>query len=1142
MEELSRRVLIMDGAMGTEIQKYELSPDDFKGKEGCNEYLVITRPDVIQGIHKSYLEAGCDIVETDTFGGNLFKLREHGLEELHDEINFQAAKIAREIADSMSTSDKPRFVAGSIGPTGFLPSSDDPELGKITFDELSHAFYIQSKALCEGGVDALLIETSQDILEVKAAIHGIHKYLKDSQKSVALIAQVTLDTTGRMLLGTDIGSALTTIETLGVDVVGMNCSTGPQHMREPARYLCENTSLRVSCVPNAGLPINEDGKAVYPMKPDEMADAMVDFIEQFGVNIIGGCCGTTPEHIGKMYQKINQLPTKDRLVTKPFYVSSSIKSVSLDQNPKPLMVGERLNAQGSRKVKELLLKDDYNSLMMIARDQMETGAHVLDVCVALTERDNEVETMETMVKKLSMSVDAPLMFDSTDYKVLEQALKKYPGSALINSINMENGRERIDHILPLAKEYGAGVVALTIDEKGMAKTVDRKYEIAKRIYDIYTKEFNLEAGSLLFDVLTFTLATGEDEWLDSAIHTLKAIRKVKEDIPGVLTILGVSNVSFGLKPIARKVLNSVFLYHAVKEGLDAAIVNPKEIIPYPSIPQNEKDLAENLIFNHSKDALMELSTYFENKQSTGTTDELSKQEELLSVEEAIHHKILHRIGDGIEHLIDEAMEKYKPVDILNNILLGAMKDVGDKFGAGELILPFVLQSAEVMKRAVAYLENFLEKKEGQTKASILLATVYGDVHDIGKNLVKTILSNNGYTVHDIGKQVPVNTIIEKAVELNVQAIGLSALLVSTSKQMSICVQELHSRGYQYPVLIGGAAINQDYGSRISFIENQKQYIGGVFYCKDAFEGLDVMDNLSDENKRELFIKTINDRALKVLEKKDTSSDDKIATNQNIRSKISPVRNVPKPPFWGSRILRETDINLNDVFTHLPVTELFRLSWGGRGKSIEEYKKLVKEEFQPQLELLKSEVIKNNLLTPKIIYTYIPCQADKNSLILFDPDHQDKKIAQFTFPRQNKEPYLCLSDYFNDVSSGIKDLIAIQVVTVGSKVTEICEELNEKGNYTKAYYLHGLAVQTAEALAEYNHQNLLSELKLLVDQGKRYSFGYPACPDLEDQKTIMSIMPVEKEIGVTLTDAYQLIPEQSTSAIIIHHPDSVYFRI
>ncbi len=1139
LEELNNRILIFDGAMGTSIQGYNLKYDDYKGKDGCNEYLVITRANIIKEIHKSYLEAGCDVIETNTFGANRFKLKEYALDDKIYEINYKASCIAREVADSFSTKEKPRFVVGSIGPSGFLPSSSDPDLSKVQFDELAYVFAEQAKALVDGGVDALLIETSQDMLEVKSAIYGIKKFFKENGNKLPLIVQITLDTSGKMLLGTDITSALTTIESMEADVIGMNCSTGPKDMRDPARYLCENTNLKISIIPNAGIPVNQDGKAVYLLSPDKMAEQLSDFIKEFGVNIIGGCCGTSPDHIRELSKAFATIPPKQRRVDKNVYVSSSMKSVCLKQEPRPLIVGERINAQGSRKVKRLLLEEDYQSIIKIAREQLNYGAHILDVCVAITERDDEPETMQKLLKLLSMSIETPVMVDSTDYNVVEIALKNYAGTIIVNSINLENGREKADKILSLINDYGGAVVALTIDEKGMAKTLDRKIEISQKLYDIYVNEYNFKPGSLIIDLLTFTLATGEDEWKNSAIETINAIKEIKSRFPKVLTSLGVSNCSFGLNPYARKILNSIYLYHSVQAGLDIAMVNPKDIIPYPSIPNKERVLVENLIFNRSDNALSDLIAHFEKNDKPKNNKKTSSN--LLSVEETIHNKVLHRDSDQIEELLDEAMEKYSPVEVLNNILLNAMKDVGDKFGTGELILPFVLQSAEVMKKAVNYLEGFLEDKAISTKAAVLLATVYGDVHDIGKNLFKTILTNNGYVVHDIGKQVPVQTIIEKAVKLKVDAIGLSALLVSTSKQMAICIEELYKNGYNYPVLIGGAAINQDYGYRIAFVDDKTIYSGGVFYGKDVFQGLEIMDSLSDKDKKHLIIKENKDKAIKYIGKKKNKS--KVPEEKTIKkSNINRVNDIPNPPFWGTKVILEKDINMNELFDNLNLTELFRLSWGGRGKKLSEYKLLVENEFKPLLNNLKQYIKENSIFSPKIVYGYFPCLSHEDRLIIFDPVNQSKELTHIDFPRQNKEPYLCLSDYFFPISSNKMDLIAIQVVTVGDKVSKLCHELNEKNSYTKSYYIHGLAVQTAEAMAQYNHNKIRAELNLANNRGNRYSFGYSSCPNLEESGKIMSIMQVEKSIGVSLTDGFQLVPEQSTSALIIHHPDAVYYRV
>ncbi|MBX6332277.1 MAG: homocysteine S-methyltransferase family protein, partial [Gemmatimonadaceae bacterium] len=939
LQELSRRVLIYDGAMGTNIQRHHLTADDFGGKayEGCNDYLVLTRPDVIQGIHESFLAVGCDVVETCTFQSTPRRLHEWGLGDRVHELNVQAARIARAACDRYATPDRPRFVAGSMGPTGMLPSSDDPTLSAITFDELSDNYYQQGKALVEGGVDVLLIETSQDILEVKAAIAGLEQLFAELGRRVPIQAQVTLDTSGRMLLGTDIASALTTLEALGVDVIGLNCSTGPEHMREPIRYLGEHARRPISCIPNAGLPLNTGvGEAVYPLEPEPMARALAEFVRDFGVRVVGGCCGTTPAHLEAVVKAVRGLapraaPAPARGHHEP-RVSSAMRAITLHQDPPPLLIGERVNAQGSRKVKQLLLADDYEGILQVARQQVESGAHVLDVCVALTERADEAEQMAKTVKLLSMSVEAPLMIDSTEPEVIARALEHIPGRAIVNSINMENGRARIDAVLPLVKKHGAAVVALTIDEAGMAKTRDRKLEVARRIHDIAVGEFGLAPEDLIFDDLTFTLATGEAEWVDSAIETLEGIRLIKRELPGVFTSLGVSNVSFGLAPEARAVLNSVFLHHCVQAGLDMAIVNPAHIRPYAEISAEERALADDLVFNRRPDALQRYIEYFEHagaaQRAGGVAKAVEDPTAGMTPEQKIHWQIVHRKKEGIEELLDAAGVRERPVQLLNDVLLPAMKDVGDKFGAGELILPFVLQSAEVMKRAVRHLEQFLERKEGYTKGKVVLATVYGDVHDIGKSLVNTILSNNGYTVFDLGKQVPVNTIIDKAVEVGADAIGLSALLVSTSKQMPICVQELDKRGLHFPVLIGGAAINRRFGRRALFVDGERAYAPGVFYCKDAFEGLDVVEALMDEERRAALVaKNLEAARRDVFLHAQVGKDSEAGSPSGARSDVAADNPIPTPPFYGTRVLR--DIPLDEVLALLDLDGLFRLQWGGR---------------------------------------------------------------------------------------------------------------------------------------------------------------------------------------------------------------------
>ena len=1150
LQALDRRVLVYDGAMGTNIQRHNPTPEDFGGKalEGCNDNLVLTRPDIIQSIHESFLAVGCDVVETCTFQSTPHRLREWGLEDKTRELNVQAARLARAACNKYSTPEQPRFVAGSIGPTGMLPSSSDPALGNITFEALAETYYWQAKYLVEGGVDVLLVETAQDILEVKAALTGFERLFAEIGRRVPVQAQITLDTSGRMLLGTDIASAVATLEAMRVDVIGLNCSTGPEHMREPIRFMTEHASLPISVIPNAGLPLNTGtGEAIYPLEPLPMAGMLREFVEQFGVRIVGGCCGTTPEHLASIVTAVRAatLPAPAHHGREAL-VSSAMRATMLRQEPAPLLVGERVNSQGSRKVKRLLLADDYEGILEVAREQQDSGAHVLDVCVALTERGDEAEQMSKVVKLLSMSVETPLMIDSTERAVIEAALEHVPGRAIINSINMENGRKRIDDIVPLAKKHGAALVALTIDPVGMAKTRERKLEVAKAIYDIVVGEYGLRAEDLIYDALTFTLATGDVEWIDSAHETIEGIRLIKRELPGVFTILGVSNVSFGLDPVARYVLNSVFLHHCVEAGLDAAIVNPAHITPYAEISAEERALADDLVFNRRPDALQRFIEGFSSKTAGDAVAEKADPTEGMSPEQKVHWMVLHRKKEGIEDALDAANVRAEPVRVLNEVLLPAMKEVGDKFGAGELILPFVLQSAEVMKKAVKHLETFLEKAEGYTKGKVVLATVYGDVHDIGKSLVNTILSNNGYTVYDLGKQVPVNTIIEKAVEVGADAIGLSALLVSTSKQMPLCVQELDKRGIQIPVLIGGAAINRRFGRRALFVEPERAYESGVFYCKDAFEGLEAMDELQggDERRRAFTTKLLADARNDAFLHGNVGKDVRSGTSGGERSDVSHDHAVPVTPFWGTQVL--DDIPLDEVFDLLDKDELFRLQWGGRGSG-PEFDTIVREQFEPALARLKQEARDGGWVQPKAVYGYFPARSLGNDVIIYEPapfarDGTLVEQARFHFPRQDGRDRLCIADYFRSVASTDVDVVAFQIVTVGDEATRRFDTLQSQGEYSEAFYSHGLAVEAAEAVAEWMHRRIKRELGIPGGRGKRYSWGYGACPDLEDHAQLFKLLPAEAALGMELTSAYQLIPEQSTAAIIVHHPQAKYYAV
>jgi 5-methyltetrahydrofolate--homocysteine methyltransferase len=1196
LDAFEKKVLVFDGAMGTSLQLQNLTAEHFGGEgyNGCNDYLVISYPEAVEKVHRSFLEVGVDVLETDTFRSNRITMAEYQLQDRVIEINETAARLARRLADEYSHAPspltplpqgegdshpspegrragdegQPRFVAGSIGPSGKLPSANDPELSNVTFDELVDVFREQAVGLIRGGVDLLLIETSQDILEVKAAILGCHKAMDETRVYLPIQAQVTLDTTGRMLLGTDIHASLAILEGMGIDVIGLNCSTGPEHMREPIRILGETSTLPVSCIPNAGLPLNVDGQAVYPLEPEPFANDLYEFVTKHNISVVGGCCGTTPAHLKLLVEKLDGTPPPPRPLHSDSKLASAMSAIDMRQDPPPTLLGERLNAQGSRKFKRLLLEEDYDSILEIAREQVEYGAHALDISCAVTERPDETELMRRVVKKLEMGVDVPLVIDTTELDVLEAALKTAPGRCLINSTHLEAGRAKADKVFALAKEHNAAVIILTIDENGMAKTREKKLEVAKRIYDIAVDEHGLKPADLVYDTLTFTLATGDAEFANSAIETIEGIRLIKQHLPGVLASLGVSNLSFGLAPHARPVLNSVMLYHCVQAGLDMAIVNPAHVTAYADIPQAERDLAEDLIFNRRPDALQR---YLEHFESVGATHEplIADPTEGMTAEQRLHWKIVHRHKEGVEADIDEiinrsltpntspeggrksplprgeggvrASQHEVAVHTLNTVLLPAMKEVGDKFGAGELILPFVLQSAEVMKKAVAHLENYLERKEGVSKGTVVLATVYGDVHDIGKNLVKTILANNGFDVIDLGKQVPAETIITKAVEVNATAIGLSALLVSTSKQMPLIVNELHRRKLKFPVLIGGAAINRRFGRRILQTESGDFYGPGVFYCKDAFEGLETMDVLINDAKRpDLLAQTIKESEMEL----GRASQPAQSIVRGERSTITPVPLTIPASKLGMRVVKNMPLEI--VLTHLNLNELYRLSWGAKNTHGAEWDKL-KTEFDVRLDTMKREAMREKWLNPQGVYGIFPCQSEGDDLIIYDPKDLElshpKPVTRLSFPRQPFDEHLCLADYFASVESGQLDVVAFQVVTVGQEATERFDRLQAAHDYTAAYFTHGLAVQTAEATADYLHQHLRRELGIAENQGKRYSWGYPAIPELEDHKRIFELLPaVTRDLGMSLSAAHQLIPEQSTAAIILHHPQARYYSV
>jgi len=1169
LDAVAERIVIFDGATGTSIQARNLEAADYGGERyvGCNDYLVLQMPELIEAIHSSFLEAGCDVVETCTFRANRLTMAEYGLEDQIPQINRTAAELARRVADRFCTADRRRFVAGAIGPSGMLPSSSDPALSNISFVELADVFREQAEGLILGGCDLLLLETSQDMVEVKAAITGVRRAFASTGRRIPVQVQVTLDANGRMLLGTDIAAVLATLERMPIDLIGLNCSTGPEQMRAPLAYLGENSSRPISCMPNAGLPVNVGGQAVYPLQPADFASALADYVEQFGLNVVGGCCGTTPEHIRQLSEGLAGKKPRARTNRPLAVVSSGITVASLLQDPAPMLIGERLNAQGSKRMKELLLAEDYDGIAALGREQIDGGAHTLDICVAMTERRDEAYLMSQVVRRLSQTVEAPLVIDTTEAEVLEAALAVAPGRIIVNAVNMENGRQRLDAMLPLIRDFGAATIALTIDETGMARTADHKLEVARKIYDIATAEYGLLPDALIFDALTFTLATGDPASASTAVETLEGIRRIKAALPGVLASLGVSNVSYGFKPAARWVLNSVFLYHAVEAGLDMAIVNPKQITPYAEILPEQRELAEDLLLNRRPDATARFISFYEgvkSKQAAAADPTIG-----MSTAERLRWRILHRKPEGAEQDLDALVvstmrertgiadftsepEYHYPnaetsevsVAILNQVLLPAMKEVGDKFGSGELILPFVLQSAEVMKKTVSRLERYLERREGVSKGKVVLATVYGDVHDIGKNLTRTILANNGYDVEDLGKQVPVNTIVDRAEEVRADAIGLSALLVSTSRQMPLVVRELDRRGLEIPVLVGGAAINRRFGADIADVEEGRPYAGGVFYCRDAFDGLERVDRLVRQEPR---AGSAGGPPVEAAEPRrpmgagaapGASGTAATTTSQAPTSSAVPrLGTIPKPPFWGARVISE--LPLESVFPLLDEKRLFRLSWGAKDRKGAEWESL-RRDFEARLERMKNEALKDRWLQPQAVYGYFPALADRNDLLILDPNDFTRTLTRFVFPRQERGEGLCLADYFLPVGSSQVDLVALQVVTVGACATERFDAMDGELAYSEAYFFHGLAVQTAEAATELVTARIREELGLPADRGLRYAWGYGALPDVEEHRKVFALLPAEKELAMRLTSAGQLVPEQSTATLIVHHPQATHF--
>lgn len=1150
---LETRVVIADGAMGTMLQAANPSMEDFQGLEGCNEILNVSRPDIVKSVHREYLDVGVDAIETNTFGANFANLAEYGIQDRIFELAFAGAVIARQVADEYSTEAKPRFVLGSLGPGTKLPT-----LGHTTYQELKSAYLSASDGLIEGGSDALLIETTQDLLQAKAAVNGARAAIEKSDRDIVLIVQVTVETTGTMLLGSEIGAALNALEPLDIDVIGLNCATGPAEMSEHLRSLSQGSQAMISVMPNAGLPILGSDGAVYPLSGVELAKYLQEFRKNYGVRLVGGCCGTTPAHLKEVVDLLSGSEISIREPQLERGASSLYQFVPFRQDTSYLSIGERTNANGSRAFRDALLKEDWLTCIEIARDQIRDGAHMLDLSVDYVGRDG-VRDMQELASRLATASTLPIVLDSTEPEVIRAGLEHLGGRSVINSVNYEDGdgpNSRFSRVMPLVKEHGAAVVALTIDEEGQARTADWKLQVATRLIEDLTGRWGMNIGDILIDCLTFPIATGQEETRKDGIETINAIRNLKSKYPLVQTTLGVSNVSFGLNPAARIILNSVFLSEAVKAGLDSAIVHPSKITPIARIDHTAMEVALDLIYDRREfdkdgectyDPLTKFLELFDGVEATSTKISRAAELAALPLTERLERRIIDGEKVGLEGDLLQALDSGIPaLQIINDHLLSGMKVVGELFGKGEMQLPFVLQSAEVMKSAVAILEPYMEKSDDEGRGKILLATVKGDVHDIGKNLVDIILSNNGYTTVNIGIKQNINQIIDEATSNDVDVIGMSGLLVKSTVIMKENLLELESRGLseRWPVILGGAALTR------SFVEEDLSNIfpGTVRYAKDAFEGLKLMDSMIGMKRG------VPGAALPTLRERKTPRTrvERSEILDTVRSDVANDNKIPTPPFWGSRIVK--GIALADYLPMLDERALFMGQWGLKGAR-GEFEKMVESEGRPQLRALLNQAQSQGWLTASVVYGYFPCYSEGNDLVILHHEGplQGEERVRFSFPRQRRDRRLCLSDYFRAKSTGEIDTVAFHVVTMGESVSAATSELFAANSYREYLELHGLSVQLTEALAEHWHARVREELSLshedsneisaILDQGyrgSRYSFGYPACPDIEQQLQLCELLEPER-IGVELSEEFQLHPEQSTSAIIVHHPEAKYFN-
>ena len=1152
-QALAQRTIIADGAMGTMLQAADPTLEDFQNHEGCNEILNVTRPDLVRSVHDAYLEVGVDAIETNTFGANWANLAEYGIEDRIYELAFAGGKIAREAADAFGTVDKPRFVLGSLGPGTKLPS-----LGHTSYQKLKDAYYTASKGLVDSGSDALLIETTQDLLQAKAAVNGARQAVAESGRDVVVIAQVTVETTGTMLLGSEIGAALNALEPLNIDLIGLNCATGPAEMSEHLRYLSKNSHTAISVMPNAGLPILGPKGAEYPLGPEELATALETFVHDYGITLIGGCCGTTPAHLAAVVNRIAGRGVKKRAIEIEPGASSLYQYVPFRQDKTYLAIGERTNANGSRAFRDALVAEDWSTCVEIARDQIRDGAHMLDLSVDYVGRDG-VRDMTEIASRFATSSTLPIVLDSTEPAVLKAGLESLGGRCIINSVNYEDGdgpTSRFARIMPLVQEHGASVVALTIDEEGQARTAEWKLRVARRLIKDLTENWGISVGDILIDTLTFPIATGQEETRRDGLETITAIKALKEEFPEVQTTLGVSNVSFGLNPAARVVLNSVFLHECVEAGLDSAIVHPSKITPMARIDARQKEVALDLIYdrrifdgeNCTYDPLSEFLQLFEGVELAASRNIRASELAALPLKERLERRIIDGEKVGLTDDLDSAMaEGIKPLAIINDHLLEGMKVVGELFGKGEMQLPFVLQSAEVMKSAVAYLEPHMEKTSDAGRGRMLLATVKGDVHDIGKNLVDIILSNNGYQVVNIGIKQTINQIIDAAQENEVDAIGMSGLLVKSTVIMKENLEELTSRGLdqKWPIVLGGAALTR------AFVEQDLASVfpGEVRYARDAFEGLRLMDAIMAVKRGDegAALPALRERRVKAVTRPDEPTE-----IDTVRSDVAVDVDIPKAPFFGSRIVK--GIPLADYVGMLDERALFMGQWGLKGAR-GEYEAMAETEGRPRLRALLNEVQSKGWLEAAVVYGYFPCVSDGNDLVILHHEgpEKGKERVRFSFPRQRRDRRLCLSDFFASRESGKVDVVAFHVVTMGNTVSKAANELFAANAYREYLELHGLSVQLTEALAEHWHARIREEMAVrgddapdiqgILDQGyrgSRYSFGYPACPDIEQQTQLCELLEPGR-IGVELSEEFQLHPEQSTSAIIVHHPEAKYFN-